>query len=120
MSPRAFTAVDRPTISQAQKASPLLLHSPTVSRTQVVFSFANHLWTVGRDGGEAKRLATSPDFELETDPRFSPDGSQIAFSGVHNGNRDVYVVPAAGGAPRRLTYHPATESMVDWSPDGNM
>jgi tricorn protease len=104
--------------AQGQSVPPLLLRNPTVSRTQVVFSFAGHLWTVAREGGEAKRLVTSPDFELETDPRFSPDGSQIGFSGIHNGNRDVYVVSAAGGAPRRLTYHPATESMVDWSPDG--
>jgi tricorn protease len=105
-------------LSQGQSAPPRLFRNPTVSRTQVVFSFANLLWTVGRNGGEAKRLITGLDFELETDPRFSPDGNQIAFSGVHNGNRDVYVVSAAGGAPRRLTYHPATESMVDWSPDG--
>src|SRR5579871_382988 len=112
----AFMLMLIPTISQAQKSSPLLFHSPTVSRTQVVFSFAGHLWSVGRGGGEAKRLMTSMDFE--TDPRFSPDGSQIAFTGIYGGNRDVYVMPAAGGVPRRLTYHPANESMVGWSPDG--
>jgi tricorn protease len=107
-----------PSVSYARGTPPLLFRSPTVSRTQVVFSFAGHLWTVGRDGGEAKRLMTGINFEIETDPRFSPDGSQIAFTGIHNGNRDVYVMPAAGGVPRRLTYHPANESMVDWSPDG--
>ncbi len=51
-------------------------------------------------------------------PHFSPDGSQIAFTGEYDGNRDVYVVPAAGGVPRRLTYHPAEEYVAGWTPDG--
>ena len=43
---------------------------------------------------------------LESHPVFSPDGSQIAFAGEYDGNLDVYVVPVAGGQPKRLTYHP--------------
>ena len=42
----------------------------------------------------------------ETDPHFSPDGQWVAFTAQYDGNTDVYVVPAAGGVPRRLTYHP--------------
>ena len=56
---------------------PLLLRHPTISRTQVVFSFANDLWSVSREGGDAVRLTSSPG--VEADPVFSPDGSQIAF-----------------------------------------
>jgi tricorn protease len=52
------------------------------------------------------------------DPSFSPDGTQIAFTGEQNGNADVYVVPAAGGEPRRLTYHPARDQVLGWTPDG--
>ena len=37
-------------------------------------------------------------------PRFSPDGKTIAFTGEYDGNREVYVIPAEGGEPRRLTY----------------
>src|SRR5262249_27255265 len=55
---------------------------------------------------------------LETHPTFSPDGTQVAFTGEYDGNLDVYVVPAAGGEPRRLTYHPGADVAVGWTPDG--
>ena len=42
----------------------------------------------------------------------------IAFTGEYDGNLDVYVVPATGGVPRRLTYHPADEYVAGWTPDG--
>ena len=47
-----------------------------------------------------------------------PDGSQIAFSGNYDGNLDIYVVPATGGLPKRLTYHGDPDRMLDWYPDG--
>jgi tricorn protease len=52
-------------------------------------------------------------------PRFSPDGNWIAFTGNYQGNQDVYVMPAAGGVARRLTFH---SDVVDnaptrWGPD---
>jgi len=37
-------------------------------------------------------------------PRFSPDGTQIAFTAQYDGNTEVYLMPAEGGAPKRLTY----------------
>src|ERR1051326_6789815 len=74
---------------------PLLLRHPAVSRTQVVFSFANDRWIVSREGGGAVRLTTGAG--VEADPVFSPDGSQIAFTGEYDGNTDVFVIPAAGG-----------------------
>ncbi|HEX8096447.1 MAG TPA: PDZ domain-containing protein, partial [Pyrinomonadaceae bacterium] len=98
----------------AQK--PLLLQKPTLSRTQVAFVYAGDLWTVPRTGGKAQRLTTG--VGIETDPLFSPDGSQIAYTGEYEGNRDVYVVPAEGGVPRRLTYHPGADVVQGWTPDG--
>src|SRR5438046_8050453 len=83
---------------------PLLLQQPTVSKTHIAFGFAGDLWVVGRDGGEARRLTSG--VGLEFAPKFSPDGQTIAFTGEYDGNLDVYVVPTAGGEPRRLTYHP--------------
>src|SRR5215470_8431964 len=81
-----------------------LLRKPTVSRTQIAFSYGGDLWIVSRTGGEARRLTS--DVGIEIDPVFSPDGSMIAFTGEYDGNEDVYVVPAAGGIPKRLTSHP--------------
>jgi len=94
----------------------LLLQKPTVSRTQIVFGYAGDLWTVGREGGQASRLTTG--VGIETDPVFSPDGKWIAFTGQYDGNTDVYVIPAGGGVPRRLTFHPGADQVVGWTPDG--
>ncbi len=100
----------------AQSQKPLLLRNPSVSRTQIVFSYAGDLWTVSRDGGDAIRLTSG--IGAETDPVFSPDGSLVAFTGEYDGNRDVYVVPASGGVPQRLTYHPGSDEVVGWTRDG--
>lgn len=50
-------------------------------------------------------------------PRFSPDGSLLAFSGNYDGNIDVYVVPAGGGLPKRLTHHDAPDRVLGGYPD---
>ena len=94
----------------------LLLQRPTVSRTQVAFSFAGDLWIVGREGGEARRLTNG--VGRETEPFFSPDGKLVAFTGEYDGNVDVYVVESGGGVPRRLTWHPAEDHVAGWTPDG--
>jgi len=100
----------------ASNEKPFLLRHPTISRTRIVFTFANDLWSVGREGGDAIRLTTG--IGVETDPIFSPDGSQIAFTGEYDGNIDVFVMPATGGTPKRLTYHPAPDRAIGWTPDG--
>jgi tricorn protease len=97
-------------------SGPLLMQTPTLSKTHIAFSYAGDLWLVAREGGEA-RLLTSGE-GTKTDPVFSPDGSMIAFSGDYDGNVDVYVMPSTGGVPRRLTHHPAVDEVVGWSPDG--
>src|SRR5438046_2940639 len=102
--------------SLAQESGPLLLQSPTVSKTQIAFAYGGIIWIVDRDGGDARRLVTGTD--IETGPVFSPDGTMVAYTGDYDGNQDVYVVPAAGGEPRRLTFHPGTDVAVGWSPDG--
>src|SRR5512136_1278952 len=100
----------------AQADRPLLLRDPSLSKTDVVFSYAGDLWIAGRDGGEAKRLTNG--VGTESNPLFSPDGTQIAFTGEYDGNEDVYVMPSTGGVPRRLTHHPGTDRAVGWTPDG--
>jgi tricorn protease len=93
-----------------------LLRNPTISKTQIVFEYADDLWSVPREGGEAHRITSGVGREFN--PHFSPDGSLIAFSGEYEGNVDIYVVPAAGGVPRRLTYHPGNDVLAGWTPDG--
>jgi tricorn protease len=103
-----------PLPSQAQ--TPYIFQNPTLSRTQIAFEWGGVIWTVPRSGGQAHALVTG--FDLEGAPYFSPDGSQIAFTGNYDGNVDVYVVPSTGGEPRRLTYHPGADVAVGWTPDG--
>ncbi|MDH4196131.1 MAG: PDZ domain-containing protein [Candidatus Aminicenantes bacterium] len=111
----AMSAVVPPARAASQNGY-LLLQSPDLNETDIVFVFAGDLWTVPRSGGEARRLTSGPG--VETNPSFSPDGSRIAFTGEYDGNVDVFVVPAAGGVPQRLTWHPAADIALGWTPDG--
>jgi tricorn protease len=94
---------------------PLLLRDPSISRTQIAFSYAGYLWVVDRNGGDARQLTIGGH---EANPIFSPDGTQIAFTGEYAGNRDVYVIAATGGEPKRLTYYPGPDRVIAWTPDG--
>ena len=103
-----------------------LLRFPDIHGDRVVFSYAGDLWLASTEGGLATRLTAHPGLELF--PRFSPDGSRIAFTGQYDGDEQVYVIPASGGVPRQLTYYPARgplaprwgydNQVYDWSPDG--
>ena len=93
-----------------------MLRTPTVSKTQIAFAYANNIWTVDRSGGLARRVTS---FQGTTEnPKFSPDGKLIAFSAQYAGNVDVYVVSADGGEPKRLTWHPGPDIVQGWTPDG--
>ena len=78
-----------------------LLRQPTLSDDHVVFIYANDLWKADRAGGEATRLTSNEG--AEGSPHFSPDGSMIAFTAQYGSNPDVYVIPAEGGSPQRLS-----------------
>jgi tricorn protease len=100
---------------RSQEHKPLLMRDPSISKTQIVFAFGNTIWIANREGGTAVRLTSGGH---ESHPRFSPDGTMVAFTGEYEGNSDVYVVPATGGVPKRLTYHPGADEVEGWSNDG--
>jgi tricorn protease len=79
-----------------------LLRFPTVHDDSVVFTYAGNLYAVPAAGGTARRLTSHDGYEMFA--RFSPDGKQLAFTGQYDGNTEVYLMPAEGGVPRRLTY----------------
>src|SRR5215472_9594336 len=93
-----------------------LLRHPTYSNGKVAFSYLGDLWIANENGSGVLRLTDNQARDIY--PRFSPDGNWIAFSSNREGNYDVYVIPAAGGKPRQLTYHSADDNVVGWSPDG--
>lgn len=91
----------------APAGSSRLLRTPSVSARHIAFAYANNIWVAERAGGAARRLTS---FQGQTqNPKLSPDGQWVAFSGEYGGNTDVYVVPVAGGQPRRLTWHPGAD-----------
>ena len=93
-----------------------MLRYPDVSETHIAFVYAGDIWLVAKGGGTAHRLSSPPGEELF--PRFSPDGTRLAFSANYDGNIDVYVIPTMGGEPVRVTYHPDADRLSDWTPDG--
>lgn len=95
-----------------------MMRWPDVSADKVCFVYANDIWVAPKSGGVASPLASPPGLEMF--PRFSPDGKTIAFNGNYDGNRDVYSVNVQGGVPERVTYHPAGETLADWTPDGGL
>jgi tricorn protease len=104
-----------PAIMTAQVSAHMFRY-PDVSATQIAFVYAGDIWLVPKTGGAAQRLTTPPGEEAF--PRFSPDGSMLAFSANYDGNTDVYTLPVAGGTPARITHHPMADRLVDWYPDG--
>jgi tricorn protease len=79
-----------------------LLRFPTLQGGRVVFGYAGDLYTVASTGGVARRLTSHEGYEMF--PRFSPDGKWLAFTAQYDGNTEVYVMPADGGEPKRLTW----------------
>ncbi len=86
--------------ASAQEAR--LLRFPATDGNRIVFTYAGDLYEVGANGGVARKMTSDIGFEMFA--RFSPDGKQIAFTGQYDGNTEVYVMPADGGVPRRVTY----------------
>jgi tricorn protease len=97
-------------------AAPLLLRNPSLSPDRIAFLYAGDVWSVARQGGEARRVTASG--AVVAGPIYSPDGGQIAYSTRTHGLTDVYVSTAEGGVPRRLTFEPTGSRVVGWTPDG--
>ncbi len=94
-----------------------MLRYPDISASQIAFVYADDIWVVSRDGGQAAPLASPAGPELF--PRFSPDGKTLAFVGNYDGNRDLYTLEVGGGLAKRITHHPMPEQLCDWTPDGS-
>ena len=90
--------------------------TPDIFGDKVVFSREGDIWIGDLVGGEARRLTRGEG--LETKPRFSPDGTQIAFQGQYEGSTQVYVMPLVGGVPVRITNRLNSAVLDDWTPDG--
>ncbi|HET9227764.1 MAG TPA: PDZ domain-containing protein [Thermoanaerobaculia bacterium] len=104
-----------------------LLHHPDIHGETIVFEYAGDLWTVGAQGGEARRLTADPGMEMF--PKLSPDGKWVAFTGQYSGTNQVHVIPVDGSAsPKQLTFRNdigqlpprggQDNQILGWTPDG--
>lgn len=107
-------------ISNATAASePIrLANNPALSPDGqlLAFDWNRDVWTAPATGGEAKQLTAHPG--RDSQPKFSPDGKQIAFISDRDGGAQVYTVSINGGVPKQLTFHTAGCALQEWSPDG--
>lgn len=92
--------------------------TPTVSGDTVAFVSEDDLWSVPLAGGVARRLTAG--LGMVARPYFSPDGALLAFTSVEEGHPEVYVMPATGGPPTRLTYLGANSIVAGWTPQGDI
>lgn len=81
----------------------------------------NHLSLLDVSTGEIRRLARFEDGSQLHTPRWSPDGSQIAFSLFGpSGDRSIARIPSAGGSHELLIRSDGTDRDPCWTPDGNL
>jgi len=95
-----------------------LMRRPDINNGRIVFAWAGDLWMVGEEGGQARRLTVHTG--REDYPKFSPDGTLIAFSGdLNERSNAICSIRADGtGEPALLTYNAAGGYPVCWTRDG--
>ena len=94
------------------------LSAPAVNGEALVFASEGDLWRGSTRGGTATRITTHT--ELETNPAISPDGRMIAFNAHYDGPREVYVMPIAGGSPKRITFEGGGVTVRGWTQDNKV
>lgn len=102
----------------ASAITPLWMRDVRISPDgrNIAFTYRGDIYTVPTDGGEARRITATTDYECN--PIWSPDSKYIAFASDRHGNFDIFTVPASGGIPTRITTHSASEIPETFSPDG--
>ncbi|MDX2361499.1 MAG: PDZ domain-containing protein [Crocinitomicaceae bacterium] len=93
-----------------------VLRNPDISEQHIVFAYGGDLWTSDHTGGNVRRITTYQG--VESEPKISPDGKTVAFTGQYDGNVDVFTVSIEGGQPKRLTWHPGADIVSGWTNDG--
>jgi dipeptidyl aminopeptidase/acylaminoacyl peptidase len=82
--------------------------------------YRSAIWVAAVDGSEPPRRLTAGE-RRDSSPRWSPDGTQLAFTSNRGGEKEkaqVYVLPFAGGEARKLTDLKEDASELAWSPEG--
>ncbi len=91
--------------------------SVSVHGDTVIFDLLGDVWALPLEGGDATRLTSGAAWDSE--PRFSPDGSRIAYVSDANGNEQIWTMNSDGSNPTLLTDED-TARVTDpvWDPSG--
>ena len=84
----------------------------------IAFDLLGDIYLLPIDGGDAQAVASGPAWDMQ--PRFSPDGSALAFTSDRNGAANLWVMKADGSQPRAVSneqFH--TLNNPTWTADGN-
>ncbi|MFE6158555.1 S41 family peptidase [Streptomyces sp. NPDC056486] len=110
--------------AHAEHADHAYLRFPHLSGDRLCFAAEDDLWVAplrpdGEPAGRAWRVTV--DRTKVSHPRFSPDGSHIAYTTWRSLDPEIHLAPVDGGPARRLTYWGSTDTRVcGWSPDGDI
>jgi len=105
-------------LALASAQEPGYLRQPAIHGDTVVFTAEGDLWAVAATGGLARRLTTHP--AEESRAAISPDGSRVAFTAAYAGPREAYVMPLAGGVPKRISFENGNALVLGWSAQGQV
>ncbi len=92
--------------------------TPALNDQALIFASEGDLWRAEPTGGTAVRLTTHS--EIESSPMLSPDGRRIAFDASYDGPSEIYVMPATGGVPERVTFEGGGVTIRGWLDDSHL
>ncbi|MGY6518768.1 MAG: S41 family peptidase [Lysobacteraceae bacterium] len=110
-----LAAVLLPALALAQ---PGYHRDPDLHGQTLVFAAEGDLWVAAAAGGSARRLTSIRGQAAQ--PAISPDGRRVAFVADYDGALEAYVMPLAGGPPRRLSFEGGRVVLAGWSPGGEV
>jgi tricorn protease len=105
-------------LALSQSAMGQYFREPALHGDTLVFTAEGDLWTVAAGGGEARRLTTHA--AEESQAAISPDGRSVAFVASYDSVAEVYVMPLAGGSPKRLSFDGGRVWVQGWTPQGEV
>jgi len=85
---------------------------------EIAFDLLGDLYVIPLTGGEARALSTGHAWDMQ--PRYSPDGSEIAFTSDRGGGDNIWAIRRDGSSPRQITKEDfRLLNQAEWTPDGN-
>ncbi|MBI3230886.1 MAG: PD40 domain-containing protein, partial [Burkholderiales bacterium] len=117
-SPAAYAASTNTAVATPANSALPYMRFPSSHGDNLVFTSEGDLWRASISGGLAQRLTTNAGEEVQA--AISPDGSQVAFVASYDGVPEAYVMPLAGGIPRRISFESTGSQVLGWSAAGEV